>query len=137
MNITSQIAARIGGELEELINNTPEIQFYVTYNPDRYKWRDGRFKSSCNIDYNPVAESRAELIDLFERHIEDKRGRYTLQDILDAVQYGFDYRVESMNDGKSVPLGNTLQYLMWSKKLKVVPEEFKELLYKFNLKERE
>lgn len=53
---------------------------------------------------------------------------FTLEDILDAVQYGFDYRVESMNDGKSVPIGNTLQHLMWRKELKEVPEEFKKLI---------
>lgn len=52
---------------------------------------------------------------------------FTLEDILDAVQYGFDYRAESMNDGKSVPIGNTLQHIMWRKKLKEVPKEFVEL----------
>ena len=129
MNITSQIAARIGGELEVLINNTPEIQFYVVYSPDMYKWKDSRFKDTCNVDNNPKAESRAELITIFEKHIKDKEGmKFTLEDIIDAVQYGFDYRVESMNDGKSVPLGNTLQYLMWRNKLREVPEEFKRLL---------
>ena len=51
----------------------------------------------------------------------------TLEDIIEAVQYGFDYRVDSMNDGKHVPLGNTLQWLMWRKNLKEVPEEFKKL----------
>ena len=53
---------------------------------------------------------------------------YTLEDIIEAVQYGFDYRVDSMNDGKHVPLGNTLQWLMAWKKLNQIPEEFKEKL---------
>ena len=56
--------------------------------------------------------------------------QFTLEDILDAVQYGFDYRVDSMNDGKSVPVGNTLQHLMWRKNLKEVPEEFEKLRIK-------
>jgi hypothetical protein len=58
---------------------------------------------------------------------------YTLQDIIDAVQYGFDYRGESQNDGKKVPLGNTLQWLMAKKDLIEVPEEFSEA----QIKERE
>mgnify|MGYP003436656918 CR=1 FL=1 len=53
---------------------------------------------------------------------------YTLDDIIEAVQYGFDYREESINDGKHVPLGNTLQWLMMRKKLKKAPEEFAEKL---------
>ena len=59
--------------------------------------------------------------------------KYTLQDIIDAVQYGFDYRVESQNDGKKVPLGNTLQWLMAKKDLVNVPEEFKERMDKERL----
>lgn len=54
--------------------------------------------------------------------------KYNLEDIIEAVQYGFDYRIDSMNDGKHVPLGNTLQRLMTRKKLKEVPEEFVEKL---------
>jgi hypothetical protein len=53
---------------------------------------------------------------------------YSLEDILEAVQYGFDFRVQSLNNSKNVPLGNTLQWLMWRKNLKEVPEEFKEKL---------
>ena len=53
---------------------------------------------------------------------------YTLEDILEAVQYGFDYRVDSMNDGKHVPLGNTLQWIIVRKKLKEIPKEFEEKL---------
>ena len=53
---------------------------------------------------------------------------YSLDDILEAVQYGFDFREQSRNNSKNVPLGNTLQWLMWRKNLKEVPEEFKEKL---------
>jgi len=52
--------------------------------------------------------------------------QYTLQDIIDAVQYGFDYRDLSQNNGKNVPNGNVLQWLMGKKNLKHVPEEFKK-----------
>lgn len=53
--------------------------------------------------------------------------QYTLQDIIDAVQYGFEYRAESQNNGENVPLGNILQWLMAKKDLVDVPEEFKEI----------
>lgn len=49
---------------------------------------------------------------------------FTLEDILDAVQYGFDYRVEAMNNGVSVPDGNVLQWLMNKKGLVELPQEF-------------
>ena len=62
------------------------------------------------------------------KEIKEIKISYTLEDILEAVQYGFDYRVNSMNDGKHVPLGNTLQWLMAWKKLNQIPEEFKEKL---------
>lgn len=52
--------------------------------------------------------------------------QYSLQDIIDAVQYGFDYRGNSQNDGKKVPLGNTLQWLMAKKGLVEVPQEFRD-----------
>jgi hypothetical protein len=52
---------------------------------------------------------------------------YTLKDIIDAVQYGFDYRGESQNDGVSVPIGNTLQWLMDKKGLIELPQEFKDI----------
>jgi hypothetical protein len=59
------------------------------------------------------------------KDMEDKV-EYTLQDIIDAVQYGFDYRTESQNDGKKVPTGNVLQWLMAKKELIDVPDEFRE-----------
>ena len=53
---------------------------------------------------------------------------YTLQDIIDAVQYGFNYKTESQNDGVAVPLGNVLQWVMGKKKLLIVPKEFKDAI---------
>ncbi len=58
--------------------------------------------------------------------MENRPITYTLQDIIDAVQYGFDYRIEAQNDGKSVPSGNVLQWLMAKKELLTVPSEFTE-----------
>jgi hypothetical protein len=52
---------------------------------------------------------------------------YTLKDIIDAVQYGFDYREDAMNHGVSVPVGNTLQWLMNKKGLIEIPQEFKDI----------
>ena len=51
---------------------------------------------------------------------------YTLEDIMAAVQYGFDYRTKAQNDGIKVPSGNVLQWLMARKELISVPKEFDE-----------
>lgn len=129
MNITTQVSDFIKGDLGILIKSTPEIQFY---SHDKYQWRDSRYLETSDIWSNKKAESFPELIDIFKAHIESKRViEFTLEDIIDAVQYGFDYRVESMNDGKSVPLGNVLQHLMYTKKLSKTPEEFKKLIEKY------
>jgi hypothetical protein len=49
---------------------------------------------------------------------------YTLEDLLEAAQYGFRYHRDSQNDGQEVPLDNLLQWLMNRKGLLEVPEEF-------------
>lgn len=51
---------------------------------------------------------------------------WTLDDIVQAAQYGFKYRGESQNDGKQVPVGNVLQWLMARKSLIEVPQELKD-----------
>jgi len=55
---------------------------------------------------------------------------YTLDDMIEAVQYGFMYREESMHDGISVPVGNILQWIMSRKNLSEVPPEFRDLKIK-------
>lgn len=62
-----------------------------------------------------------------------KGNKYSLEEIIDAVQYGFNYMKDSQNDGISVPVGNTLQWLMSKDGLIHVPEEFKEYLKTNNL----
>lgn len=41
---------------------------------------------------------------------------FSLDDVYDAVKYGFDYSVNSQNDG-SVPKGNILQWLAHKKNI--------------------
>jgi hypothetical protein len=60
--------------------------------------------------------------------MEEEKIEYTLEDILAAVQYGFNYALNSQHDGKSVPFGNTFQWLMYQKNLLLVPQEFKNKL---------
>ena len=67
MNITTQIAKQIGGDIEKLIKSTPEIQFYA--GSDGYKWRDGRYRSTCDVDYNENSKTREELISIFKDHL--------------------------------------------------------------------
>lgn len=52
---------------------------------------------------------------------------FSLQDMMDAVQYGFKYHRDSQNDNVEVPTGNILQWLMYKKDLLEVPQEFKDL----------
>ena len=49
--------------------------------------------------------------------------QYYLEDIIDAVNYGFNYRDNSQHSGE-VPVGNILQWLMVKKKLTKIPEEW-------------
>jgi len=51
---------------------------------------------------------------------------YSLEDILKAAQYGFEYHRDSQNNDVNVPVGNVLQWLMGEKKLLELPEEFKK-----------
>jgi len=67
MNITTQIAEQIGGDIEKLIKSTAEIQFYA--GSDSYKWRDGRYRSTCDVDYNENPKTREELISIFKDHL--------------------------------------------------------------------
>lgn len=38
---------------------------------------------------------------------------YSKDDMVNAITYGFTYYRDSMNDGKDVPLGNKLQWLIY------------------------
>lgn len=49
--------------------------------------------------------------------------------LVDAVQYGFEYAIESQNDGKAVPQGNVDQFIMYRLGFKT-REEFEN--FKFN-----
>lgn len=70
MNITTQIAEQIGGEIETLIKTTKEIQFYANSNLDAYQWMDSRFKDTSDVWKNSIPETRFELINDFKRHLE-------------------------------------------------------------------
>lgn len=56
----------------------------------------------------------------------EKKLDYSLDDILDAIKYGFEYHRDAQNNGIDVPLGNKLQWLMGRKELVFVPNEFKK-----------
>lgn len=68
----------------------------------------------------------SQIIELREENEKFKKER--LDEIVSAVQYGFDYMKDSQNDGISVPAGNILQWLMAKDGLLHVPEEYKEYL---------
>lgn len=58
---------------------------------------------------------------------------YTLQDVLDAANYGYNYALTSMpEDDNVIPNGNILQWLMNKKNLIETPKEFEQ--FKQNVK---
>jgi hypothetical protein len=72
MNITTQIAEQIGGDIEILIKDNPQIQFYANSNIDAYQWIDSRFEDTSDVWKNKILETRQELISEFKRHLETK-----------------------------------------------------------------
>jgi len=70
MNITDSIAQQIGGEVETLINENPEIQFYANDNIGGYQWKDSRFSETADVWKNGAEVSRRDLIDAFLRHLK-------------------------------------------------------------------
>jgi hypothetical protein len=61
------------------------------------------------------------------KSIEDIDLKYTTQEIIDAVNYGFKYATESQNHTGDVPIGNILQWIMYKRNLLNVPKEFEIL----------
>lgn len=45
-------------------------------------------------------------------NVQMKTPSYTLNDMLEAIKYGFEYHRDSMNDEIDVPLGNKLQWMI-------------------------
>ena len=72
MNITDSIAKQIGGEIEVLINENPEIQFYANDNVNGYQWRDSRFSDTNDVWENNQCYTRKDLISDFLNHIKSK-----------------------------------------------------------------
>jgi len=70
MNITDSIAKQIGGEIEILINDNKEIQFYANGNINSYQWRDGRYSDTSDVWENGEEVSRKDLIDTFLSHLK-------------------------------------------------------------------
>ena len=73
MNITSSISALFSDEIQEIIFDNTEIQFYANDNTNSYMWRDSRFTDTKDMFQNKTAETRKELVEIFKRHLEDKR----------------------------------------------------------------
>lgn len=70
MNITSQIAKEIGGDVETLINENTEIQFYANDSISAYQWRDSRYSSTADIWENGHEINRKDLINAFLCHLK-------------------------------------------------------------------
>ena len=73
MNITSSISALFSDEIQEIIFDNKEIQFYANDNNNSYMWRDSRFEDTKDMFQNKTAETRKELVEIFLSHLKDKR----------------------------------------------------------------
>lgn len=62
-------------------------------------------------------------------YLKENKICFTIDDIIKAVEYGFKYSTESMNDG-TVPIRNILQWIMYQKQLSKIPTEFQPYLNK-------
>lgn len=65
------------------------------------------------IEPNQV-ESECEAVEL----------KFTTQDMIEAVNYGFKYALESQHNNEFVPNGNILQWIMYKRNLLEIPKEF-------------
>lgn len=80
MNITKQIAELIGGEIEKLILDNEEIQFYHNNKSVYgYRWKDERYPESSNIWDNEHFKDKIALIRHFRKHINSKKPKTTIQ----------------------------------------------------------
>lgn len=82
--------------------------------------------TSSGIEYLKGLKSALKILK------ESNSMSFSLEDVVEAVQYGFDYSLNSQHDGKRVPIGNTLQWLMSKKDLLEVPKEFEEIKEKYS-----
>jgi len=70
MNITDSIAKQIGGEVETIIRNNPQIQFYANDNLNVYQWRDSRYSETSDVWENGEEKTRKDLINAFLNHLK-------------------------------------------------------------------
>ncbi|MBP9793321.1 MAG: hypothetical protein KBC56_04915 [Flavobacterium sp.] len=70
MNITDSIAKQIGGKVEKIIVENPQIQFYANDAINAYQWRDSRYMSSADVWENGEEKTRKDLIDAFLIHLK-------------------------------------------------------------------
>jgi hypothetical protein len=71
MNITTSIAKQIGGEIESLINENTQIQFYTNMTTEQYHWRDSRFLESSDMWSNKSTNDRSGIIEVFKCHLDN------------------------------------------------------------------
>lgn len=69
MNITESIATDIGGSIQVILGNTPEIQVYANSNINQYQWCDRRFRKTSDQWNNKSYDTRLEIKDMLINHI--------------------------------------------------------------------
>jgi len=72
MNITESIGQEIGQDVASFLKKTPEIQIYANSNINRYQWRDGRYKETCDVWSNEDYASRMEMRTALMEYLKSK-----------------------------------------------------------------
>ena len=120
---------------------------YATYEDYLEGWNKNLTELACDesemnkicnkLDYDRVTEIYLRTIDItsittvkdgkvYFKEVESESNelKYTTQEMIDAVNYGFTYATESQNHTGDVPIGNILQWIMYKRNLLDIPKEF-------------
>jgi len=124
IDITSITTVKDGKVYFKDVFKDVEQDFWVECNVCKSRLKNWAGSTSCcgSIAY-VVKDMESESNEAMEL-------KYTTQEIIDAVNYGFKYAIESQNNGLYVPIGNILQWIMHKRNLLNVPKEFE--IFKHN-----
>lgn len=106
-------------------NGSAEIELSPEHQEERKKYlKETMSLEGEEVDVNIVKKFLAGVTKYYSELIYPEP-TYTIQDIIDAVAYGFNYHNESQHSGY-VPVGNTLQWLLAKKKMLNAPKNYEK-----------
>lgn len=70
MNITDEIKQKVNKDLSKIIDDNPEIQFYINPTLNGYQWKDSRFIDTSSVWQTKECQTISLLIESFKKHID-------------------------------------------------------------------